>query len=75
MHFDQYNSKYFTKTVPRLHGVGAGEDAGSGIQRSNDARLGDRHRLLLHRLVQDRAGLVRHLYNNEDEKGGKVLSK
>jgi hypothetical protein len=47
--------------VPRLDRVGRREDRGASVQRADDARLGDRHRLLLHDLVQHRAGQVRHL--------------
>mmetsp|Transcript_11512 Transcript_11512/g.37643 ORF Transcript_11512/g.37643 Transcript_11512/m.37643 type:complete len:644 (+) Transcript_11512:854-2785(+) len=41
--------------------VGGGEDGRARVERADDARLCDRDRLLLHRLVQDGARAVRHL--------------
>eukprot|EP00053_Salpingoeca_punica_P018582 m.182745 g.182745 ORF g.182745 m.182745 type:complete len:346 (-) comp17463_c1_seq6:1194-2231(-) len=45
----------------RLVRVGGGKDRCPRVQRRNDAGLGNRHRLLLHDLVQDGAGAVGHL--------------
>mmetsp|Transcript_9575 Transcript_9575/g.19836 ORF Transcript_9575/g.19836 Transcript_9575/m.19836 type:complete len:529 (+) Transcript_9575:859-2445(+) len=42
-------------------GVGGGEHGGAGVEGGDDARLGHRHRLLLHHLVQHGARVVAHL--------------
>lgn len=40
------------RIVARAHGVGGSQHAGAGIELRDDTCLGDRHRLLLHDLVQ-----------------------
>ncbi len=58
-----FSHKYKKKQVPGLDGVGTCKDAGSGIQRGNNACLRNGHCLLLHCFMQDRTSLVRHLFN------------
>mmetsp|Transcript_9963 Transcript_9963/g.34343 ORF Transcript_9963/g.34343 Transcript_9963/m.34343 type:complete len:354 (-) Transcript_9963:2072-3133(-) len=47
--------------VPGPSGVGAGQDAGPRVQRTDDPSLGQRDGLLLHGLVEGIPGVVRHL--------------
>ena len=48
--------------VPGGHArIGSGEDGSACVDGAYDPRLGDAQRLLLHHLVQDGAGAVRHL--------------